>query len=115
MEAPKRPKRRLTPDTHNGKSAVAASKTVARSFEARILPPIKAQRTSTAPQAHAQRAKQLAQEQLKRRVDEIGTSLTTPLGRPQACDRLEALRRRVESRHLARESQHLDLAPGEGK
>ena len=95
MEAPKRPKRRLTPDTRNGKPSEAASKTVARSVEAKILAPIKAQRTSTAPQAYARRAKQLAEEQLERRVGEIGASLTTPPGRPQANDRLKALRRRV--------------------
>ena len=84
----------VTPDSDKGKPE-AASMTVARRFEAKILPPIKTQQASTATQAHAKRAKQLAQEQLKRRVDEIGASLTTTPGRPQSCDRLVALRRRV--------------------
>ena len=95
MEAPKRPKWRLTPDAHKGAPSEVASWTVARSIGAKILPPVKAQRKSTALQAHARRAKQLSQEQLLRRVGDIGASLTTPPGRPQACDRLTALRRRV--------------------
>ena len=97
MDAPKRKKRRLSPPPGKPKAAPSSTRTVTVKCctDVEIIKPLKAPRVGAAPLTHAQAARHQDQEHLKRRVEEIGSSLVTPPQRPSANDRLTALRRRV--------------------
>ena len=98
MDAPKRMKRRLSPQLGTPRAASnsigAVQLTCCSDVEA--IRPLKASRLGAAPPKHAQAARHQDQEQLKRRVEEIGSRLVAPLRRPSASDRLKALQRRVD-------------------
>ena len=98
MPAPQRPKRRLSPC----KATEAPGKQSTRSDRSDIckvntvLPPrLKAPRTGALCSSHKVSARRLEQERLKRRVDDIASTLSVTPGKPSASDRIAALRQRV--------------------
>ncbi len=93
MEAPKRPKRRLSPV--GAKPVLETTCQGIRHIEPALLKPMKAHSSAEVPLTHARAARKLAQVQLMRRADEIGSQLVAPPNRQTATDRLAALRRRV--------------------
>lgn len=94
MPAPQRPKRRLspcrateTPGKQSARSGICEGSTV-------LPPPLKAPRTGALCSNPAS-ARKLEQERLKRRVDDIASTLSVTPGKPSASDRIAALRQRV--------------------
>ena len=94
VDAPKRPKRRLSPKGVVD-NAASSSTDPPKVIEPVMLRPMKAPRTGSRTPTVAQRARLLEEAQLMRRVDEIGSALTVPDGRTPATERIAALRRRI--------------------
>ena len=96
MPAPQRPKRRLSPK--GAKAAPVPTATcLPSSSSSRVVlpPPLKTAKLGRKPPKRKQLARQLEAERLNRRVEEIGSSLSTSAGRISASDRLAALKQRV--------------------
>ena len=87
MPAPQRPKRRLSPKRAKA-VPVQTEACVPATSRVVLPPPLKTAKPK-------QSARQLEADRLKRRVEEIGSSLSASAGRASASDRLAALRQRV--------------------
>ena len=99
MPAPQRPKRRLSPK--GAKAAPVPTATClpsdsSSSSSSRVVlpPPLKTAKLGRKPPKRKQLAEQVEAERLNRRVEEIGSSLSTSAGRISASDRLAALKQR---------------------
>ena len=91
-----KPKRRLSPDRSKDPQCPKAEPSQNNSCEGMSLPPpLKAPRAWISGSLPIRDARALEREWLKRRVDEIGLSLSFPAERPSARDRMAALRQRV--------------------
>ena len=91
-----KPKRRLSPERANNPQWSKAESSQPSPCDGMSLPPpLKAPKGGTSGSLPIRDAKALERERLKRRVDEIGLSLSVPAERPSARDRMAALRQRV--------------------
>ena len=97
MPAPVRPKRRLSPKHKPVTTTRATAPHVAApSEDGTVLPPpLKMRKVQGTNSDLRQGARQLETVRLRRRVEEIGSALTTLPGSIPASDRIAALRRRV--------------------
>jgi len=97
MPAPRRIKRRLSP---SGAKPVCkqATTTLPQNSGADLPPPRKAPSLCPSSDKPWQVAKKLESERLRQRVEEIGSSLSTSVGKIPASDRITALRQRIASR-----------------
>ena len=97
MPAEHEAKRRLSPD--RGPAQPLGHRAVLPppigSYGVVLPPPLKAPKLGSVAPARAGSAKAFEREQLRRRVDDIASSLSVPAGRPSASERLNALRLRV--------------------
>ena len=97
IPAPTRPKRRLSPKLKTVETAgVAAPLLAAPSDGDTVLPPpLKARKVQCGNRAHRKTVTQLEELRLRRRVEEIGSALSSRPGSTPAGERIAALRRRV--------------------
>ena len=94
-----RRKRRLSPAAAKKAAVVARGGNKEQgSAVVALPPPWKARRTIVEAPCRDRRSRDDEAATLHRRVGEIGDALVAPVGRSSASDRLEALRRRLDSR-----------------
>ena len=89
-------KRRLSPVA--AKAAAAGDGKEQALAVAALPPPLKARRTTVEALRQGRRSREAEAATLSRRVGEIGATLVAPVGQSTASDRLEAVRRRLDSR-----------------
>ena len=85
MPAPPRPKRRLSPQSAKTAPVQTASVVHASSGSVVLPPPLKAPRPLGGPASRKRLAAQFEAESLQRRVDDIGSNLSTRAGKISAC------------------------------
>ena len=97
MPAPTRPKRRLSPKLKTVATAGAAAPLLAAPSDGDTVlpPPLKARKVQCGNRAHRKTVTQLEELRLRRRVEEIGSALSSRPGSTPAGERFAALRRRV--------------------
>ena len=89
-------KRRLSPVA--AKAAAAGDGKEQALAVAALPPPLKARRTTVEALRQGRRSREAEAATLSRRVRDIGAALVAPVGQSTASDRLEAVRRRLDSR-----------------